>query len=121
MSTKVSSTSTPLPLVLVEWEDALLSQEQVKITDVKEELSLNIRLGFLLKITRKNLVLAHEWVPRSGEVREIITIPYGWVKKLVFLEEGDALQKRRATSKISCNVKERRNQRKNRPRVRPGK
>lgn len=77
-------------MVLVQWSDAHIDLDaQVAITDdIKEFGKLYERedIGFLVRVDRKELVLAVTRDVADNEVCYSNTIPRGWIKKITYLQ-----------------------------------
>lgn len=80
-----------LPLVVVTWVDSSLkSTDEV---DLKDDVSgfgklwLREDIGFLVRNDRKEVVLSISRCHEDNTVSYSNTIPRGWVKKVIYLQE----------------------------------
>lgn len=72
-----------LPLVRVTWLDAWLDTDaEVALTDLKEKLQICTDVGFLLKKTKKSIILACNYQEEDHLVRFVTQIPTVLVLKI---------------------------------------
>jgi len=77
--------------VIVEWDDASHYGDTNDIEYLKKRASpvRNSTIGFLLKSSRKQIVLTHE-VDEGGRARNTSVIPRGLIRRITYLEDHDA-------------------------------
>lgn len=69
------------PLVVVEWRDALNTQDWQKIEDIQKTGHKVVSVGFLIEKNKHALVLAHG-LDDDGNAESTLTIPKDWCRKI---------------------------------------
>ena len=71
-------------LVIVEWIDAQLHTEQVKLSELEGHLTLGVRhtTGWLVRETDELIAVASTWDKADENVDGVWVIPKGWVKSI---------------------------------------
>ncbi len=78
----------PYDIVAVVWDDAEVDSGWDKVGEPKESLALTV--GFLIKKTRKHLVIAGSITSGEYNTNQRIQIPRGMVKELIVIKEKGA-------------------------------
>lgn len=69
------------PIVVVEWLDALNTQDWQRLDDIKAEAHRVRSVGFLIAKNEKAVVLAHG-LDNEGSAESTLTIPRDWCQKI---------------------------------------
>ena len=75
--------------VLIRWEDATKDIDFSGFPEEAGETAICEDIGFLIKKTRKMVVLAGCYTPSDGQVRWIMSIPAKMVREIVYLGPKD--------------------------------
>lgn len=85
----------PLPVVLVEWEDACLRSQCEPLSKAHAAAKLSVRctVGFLVHLGEDRVTLAVTFDAAEAEdaedhVDDLFSIPRGWVRRIVTLRRG---------------------------------
>lgn len=87
-----------LPIVEVEWVDAITRMESCAVSDVADFWASNLRhrktVGYLVHQDKKRVVLASDFdEPEQDEsqpsVCTLTVLPTGWVAKVTVIREGE--------------------------------
>lgn len=81
---KVVLHAKTLELVLVEWEDANVSQDDDGVDNLHGSLVRNVTPGFLLRKTRKLTELIQDVSPDENTGRGLYVIPNSIIRKIVY-------------------------------------
>ena len=76
---------SPFDLVCVTWDDAEVDSGWDKVAEPKEALVLTV--GFMMKKTKKHIVIAASITAGEYNTNQRIQIPMGMVKKIDVLKE----------------------------------
>lgn len=81
-----------LPIVMVTWEDAACDPDADSFLDDARDfggLQTCDDVGFLVRKTKREVVLAVSRTVSDDTVRCSVTIPARWVKRIVYLRDDD--------------------------------
>lgn len=73
------------PIVVVIWDDAKIDNTEIKRADAVYKHCLYSTVGFLLSDEPDGLVLSTDYHEDSDEVRSVMSIPRGMIKRIIYV------------------------------------